>query len=218
MRRIVQGQIIRQNPPFLFQSVIQRRPRIGCQDVRCNRFYFMFHDPVQCGPERLSGIPVQPEYKTGIDHNPPLMNGFHSPFIFCYAVLHFVHGPDGIGADTFKTDKQALTTALLHQIQQRRITGRIDRNRCIPFQIHRPDGFQKCPGPSGISCKIIVYKHNMSGTDRPDILQYILDGPVQIAPLCRTVIAEITAIRTAPAGMNHIAVQIDVPVHQIIGR
>ena len=48
MRRIVQRQIVGEDPSFCFHTIIEGGSRVGSQDMRSDGFNLVFYDPVQC--------------------------------------------------------------------------------------------------------------------------------------------------------------------------
>ena len=67
---------------------------------------------------------------------------------------------------------------------------------------------QKMLCPFRISGKIIIDKHDVLRADSLYIRKHIFDFSVDVLAVLGTVITEITAKRTASAGMDHVTVQI----------
>ena len=73
-------------------------------------------------------------------------------------------------------------------------------------------------GPFRIPGKIIIDKHDVSGTNRFNVCKHIFDLTVDVLAVFGAVITEIAAKGTSPAGMNHITVQIFTFFQEVISR
>ena len=172
-----------EQPPLALQLFVERRIRIGHQNIERRKCEFIADRKITGRTDRIDGIAVMSDRKGRPCLQPVFpelrdLIGIH--LRGSAGIRIFMHIADAVRRDRLKADDQSETAALYHQLHQLRILKHIHAALTDPADLQRDQRTEQLLCLCTVTDDIVIDEEQQLPLLRADLADHLIDRPAEM--------------------------------------